>query len=219
MDIINLLKSRYTTKVFDKDKKISSQDMDKLMQILNLSASSLNLQPWHFIIAQSDEAKAKLVKAATGMFAQNEPKILNSSAVIIFSCKLEIDNDYLIHVGEKEEQDHRYKDNAAKDNYFGARVKYRDMHRNNFADVKQWCAKQAYLNLGNFLVGAASLGIDSCTMEGLDMAVVDEEFGLISSGYGACFAVAVGYRSADDFNDVSKCPKSRLDVSEIIKIV
>ncbi len=218
MDIIKILQNRYTTKIFDQNKKISAEDMEKVKEILRLSASSLNLQPWKFIIAQSDEAKQKLIKATGGMFAQNQGKILNSSAVVIFSSKIDLDDKYLTYICEKEEKDGRFNDETAKQNYFNARCNYRNMHEEKFDDIKHWAAKQAYLNLGNFLVSTASLGIDSCTMEGLDMAIIDEEFGLTQKGYATNFAVAIGYRAEDDFNDISRCPKSRLEVDEIIEL-
>ncbi|MFI3142252.1 MAG: oxygen-insensitive NAD(P)H nitroreductase [Clostridia bacterium] len=219
MNIIKILQNRYTTKLFDPQKKITDEDMQKVKEILNLSASSLNLQPWKFVIAQSEGAKQKLMKATDGMFAQNQTKILNSSAVVIFSSKLSLDDEYLAYICDCEEKSGRFKDEAAKQNYYNARCNYRNMHSDKFDDIKRWTAKQAYLNLGNFLVSTASLGIDSCTMEGLDMEIINEEFDLTQKGYTACFAVAIGYRSEDDFNDISRCPKSRLEIDEIIELV
>lgn len=217
MDIIKILSNRYTTKLFDSTKKISEEDMQKVKQVLKLSASSLNLQPWKFLIVESAQAKQKLLKATSGMFAQNQTKINNSSAVVIFTTKQTIDDEYITRICEKEATDGRYKDETAKQNYFNARVNYRNMHSENFNDISVWNAKQAYLNLGNFLVSTACLGIDSCTMEGLDMSVINEKFSLNETDYRACFAVAIGYRSADDFNDITLCPKSRLEVDDIIE--
>ena len=75
--------------------------------------------------------------------------------------------------------------------------------------------KQVYLNLGQFLLGLAFLGIDARTMEGIEKAVVDEEFNLNSTGYGSVVVVSIGYRDLDkDFN--AKLPKSRLPESDFI---
>ena len=42
---------RYSTKDFDPNKKISAEDLEQLKDILHLQASSINIQPWHYIIA------------------------------------------------------------------------------------------------------------------------------------------------------------------------
>lgn len=73
--------------------------------------------------------------------------------------------------------------------------------------------KQVYLNIGNFLLGVATLGIDAVPMEGIDMKALDEEFGLREKGYTAVVMVGLGYRSESDFN--ANLPKSRLPKEEI----
>lgn len=52
------------------------------------------------------------------------------------------------------------------------------MHRVDLKDDDQWMAKQVYLNVGNFLLGVAALGLDAVPIEGFDAAILDEEFGL-----------------------------------------
>ncbi|MEY8779824.1 nitroreductase family protein [Allomuricauda sp. XS_ASV26] len=73
--------------------------------------------------------------------------------------------------------------------------------------------KQVYLNIGNFLLGVAALGIDAVPMEGIDVKALDEEFGLREKGYTSLVMVGLGYRSANDFN--AGLPKSRLPKTEI----
>ena len=79
--------------------------------------------------------------------------------------------------------------------------------------------KQVYLNIGNFLLGVASLGIDATPMEGIDVKALDEEFGLREKGYTSLVAVSLGYRAESDFNSTEKTPKSRLPESEIFTVI
>ena len=75
--------------------------------------------------------------------------------------------------------------------------------------------KQVYLNGGNFLLGVAALGIDATPMEGIDMDVLDAEFGLREKGYRSLFVVPIGYSDPDeDYN--AALPKSRLPLAEIV---
>lgn len=50
-------------------------------------------------------------------------------------------------------------------------------------------------------------------MEGADMAVLNEEFGLTEKGYTTVAVVSFGYRASDDFN--AELPKSRLAVDVV----
>ena len=87
MDIIKALETRYSTKEFDPTKKISSEDMNKIETLLQLSPSSTNVQPWHFIVASTEEGKNRVAKSAEGFFVFNKDKILNASAVVVFATK------------------------------------------------------------------------------------------------------------------------------------
>ena len=55
MDITEILNNRYSTKEFDPDKKISDKDFQQIKALLQMSPSSINIQPWHFIIADTKE--------------------------------------------------------------------------------------------------------------------------------------------------------------------
>ena len=62
MDIKNVLNWRYSTKEFDPNKKISKEDFEQVKALLRMSPSSTNLQPWHFIIASTEEGKKRIAK-------------------------------------------------------------------------------------------------------------------------------------------------------------
>ena len=55
MDITEILNNRYSTKEFDPDKKISDKEFQQIKALLQMSPSSINIQPWHFIIADTKE--------------------------------------------------------------------------------------------------------------------------------------------------------------------
>lgn len=214
MDVIKTLETRYSTKEFDPNKKISTEDMDKLETILQLSPSSTNVQPWKFVIASTDEGKKRIAKASQGFFKFNEPKVLDASAVIVFASRHQITEKYLLEVLDKEDKDGRFAEEQWKMDTHGGRSAFVNFHKYDFKDVQHWAEKQLYLNLGNFLLAAASMGLDALPMEGLDMKVLDEEFDLRAQGFTSAIVVAVGYHKDSDFN--ATLPKSRLDKDTII---
>jgi nitroreductase len=66
------------------------------------------------------------------------------------------------------------------------------------ADLGAWNARQGYIALGQLMTAAAMLGVDTCPMEGIDMAAYDRLLGLDGSRYTTLCACAVGHRAADD---------------------
>lgn len=58
--IIEDLRWRYTTKRYDASKKVAQADLEVLCEALRLSASSINSQPWRFVVIESDAAKERM---------------------------------------------------------------------------------------------------------------------------------------------------------------
>ncbi|MCH3882165.1 MULTISPECIES: oxygen-insensitive NAD(P)H nitroreductase [Tenacibaculum] len=216
MNLKETLNWRYTTKEFDSTKKISAVNMVEVKNLLRMSPSSVNLQPWHFIIAETTEGKARIAKGTQGFFSFNEPKVTNASAVVLFCSKVDADDEYFNHIADTEDKNGRFPNEDIKNGFLGAVKAFAGIHKYDLKDLQHWMEKQVYLNIGSFLLGVASLGIDATPMEGIDVKALDEEFGLREKGYTSLVAVSLGYRAETDFNSTEKTPKSRLPESEII---
>lgn len=217
MDLMKALNTRYSTKSFDPTKKLSQDDIETIEKLLQLAPSSTNVQPWHFVMATTDEGKQRVAKASQGFFSFNEPKILNASAVIVFATKADITEDHLLRILEKEKADGRFANAQVESDTHKARSTFVNIHKNDIKDAQHWAEKQVYLNLGNLLLGLSTMGLDALPMEGLDMNLLDEELGLNEKGFTSTFAVAVGYKAPDDYN--AELPKSRLPREEIITYI
>ncbi len=212
MNLTEILTKRYSTKSF-KEQVIDKETWDHLENALRLSASSTNAQPWHFIVTKTDEGKKRLVKG-TEKYPFNTDKIMGASHVVLFCARTNIDDEFLLHVLDKEDKDGRYADASFKEQMHGGRTFFVDIHRKDLNDIQHWSEKQVYLNVGNALLGAAVLGLDALPMEGIDIEALNKEFNLTEKGLTAVVAVAFGYQSGDDFN--AQLPKSRLSFEEII---
>ncbi|MDN3620679.1 oxygen-insensitive NAD(P)H nitroreductase [Polaribacter undariae] len=214
MNLSEILNSRYTVKEFDATKKVSTEDFEQIKSLLRLSPSSINLQPWHFIVADSAEGKARIAKGTEETFPFNTPKVLDASHVIVITARTNVDENYINSILDKEDEDGRYAKQEYKDQAYAGRMMFANLHRYDLKDVQPWIEKQVYLNMGSLLTGAAVLGIDACPMEGVDVKALDKEFGLHEKGYTALAVVSLGYRKDTDFN--SKLPKSRFSEETII---
>jgi len=213
MQLTALAKSRYTTKAFDATRKIPQETVDTLLDQLRHSPSSVNSQPWHFIVASDEQGKVRIAKGAEGAFTYNEAKILNASHVIVLCTRTEMTEEHLQAVLAQEEQDGRIANAEARASQDAIRRGYVNMHKHDLKDVQHWMEKQTYLALGTLLLGAASLGLDATPMEGFDFKKLDAELGLREKGFSSLVVVSLGYRSETDFN--AKLPKSRLPAETV----
>jgi len=219
MNIIEAVNWRYSTKEFDPIKKISDEDFSKVKTLLRMSPSSTNIQPWHFVITNTEDGKKRITKGTQEFYQFNEQKIMDASHVVVFCARTDADEDYMLHLLEIEDKDGRYPNNEIKQMVFGARNIFANMHKYDYKDQQHWMEKQVYMNMGNFLLGVAALEIDALPMEGVDMKLIDQEFGLRENGYTAVGVISLGYRKETDFNTPDKTPKSRLPAEELFTIL
>ncbi|WP_151838093.1 MULTISPECIES: oxygen-insensitive NAD(P)H nitroreductase [unclassified Acinetobacter] len=208
MDTLATAKTRYATKAYDAEKKIPQAQFEKLLEVLRFSPSSVNIQPWHFLVAESDEAKQRIASALTGNYVYNAAKVLNSSHTLVFCTRTDISAEYLEQLLQQDDLSGRFKDEAAKQGQRDTRSGYVEFYRNELKNLPAWMENQTYLALGQLLFAAGLEGIDATPMEGFDRTLIDQEFGLTEKGLKASVVVALGYRSETDFN--AKLPKSRL---------
>lgn len=196
MNFKSIAEKRYTTKKYDPAKKISDAEITELKEILTLSPSSINSQPWKFTFVSSEKVKNEL--AAVSYF--NDSKVKDASHVVVFSV---MDSIELF-----EQQIHKNLPEGPV-SYYNQFIKPRSND-----EIKAWMSHQVYLSLGFFLSACASMGIDSTPMEGIK----NEEYASILGleNYKPLFAVAIGYRDMDDANQPAIKPKSRLTQQEVV---
>ncbi len=191
------MKSRYTVKKYNPYGTLSDETVQQLKDILQLSPSSINSQPWNFIfVNESSENREKLADASYW----NKDKIVNSNLLIVFQV-LKNPEDF-------EKQIEGYLPEGSV-NYYKNFVKSRGE-----AFIKSWMAHQVYLSLGVLLSACAEMGLDSTPMEGIENDKYDE---IISNDkYQTLFAVTIGTRSEEDSNQPAVTPKKRLERGEVI---
>lgn len=214
MDIARFALARHTCKAYDPSRKVPNEQVEQLKALLRNAPSSVNSQPWHFIVASSDAGKQRIAKATQPGYAVNEPKILNASHVVVFCARTSIDDAYLAALLDQEDRDGRFPSSEAKAMQNKSRNFYVNQHRFDAKDTQHWMEKQVYLALGTLLLGAAALGIDATPIEGFDPRILNEELDLRAKGLTSVVLAALGYRGGEDFN--AALPKSRFPADQVI---
>jgi nitroreductase/dihydropteridine reductase len=199
MSFLDLTKKRYTTKRYNSTGKIPADKIADLQEILRLSPSSINSQPWQFIFVSNDAVKSELAEASYF----NKQKINEASHLVIFSV---IDDVQLF-----EEELLQYLPDGSR-GYYNQFIKPLSE-----SEIKSWLKHQIYLSLGFFLSACVSLDIDSTPMEGIQSDKYQEILGL--KHYKPLFSVAIGYRNSSDPNQPSIKPKSRLPLEHVIQSI
>lgn len=199
MNILELLEKRYTAKKYNTDKEIPQEKIEDLKQILRLTPSSINIQPWKFTFVQNPEIKAKL--AAVSM--HNGEKINQAKLLVVFSAADDLDAFQEVVDNELPQ--------ARRDWYNQIKASTPE------ADLKIWLSKQLYIALGIGLTASAALGLDSTPMEGIES---DKYMVILNmTTYKPLFAMAVGYGAEDDFNRIEATTKSRRPIENVIETI
>jgi nitroreductase/dihydropteridine reductase len=218
MNLSDAVHARHTVKAFEGGRALPQDQIETLLTVLQQTPSSVNSQPWHFVVASTAEGRARIAKATSGAYAYNEAKVLDASHVIALCMRTDLDEQHLNTVLEQETRDGRYAAEGSREMQDKIRRSYVDMHRYELRDVPQWMEKQVYIALGGLLLGAATLGIDATPMEGFDTRALDLALGLRERGLTSVVLVALGYRSEEkDFN--AKLPKSRLAREQVFTFI
>ncbi|WP_366183304.1 nitroreductase family protein [Flavobacterium ovatum] len=199
MNILELIEKRYTAKHYNVDKEIPQDKIDSLKEILRLTPSSINIQPWKFTFVQNQEVKTKL--AAVSM--HNGDKINQAKLLVVFSAVEDLDAFQKVVDTELPQ--------ARREWYNKIKASTSE------ADLKIWFAKQVYIALGVGLTASIAMELDSTAMEGIES---DKYMAILNmSSHKPLFAMAVGYGAEDDSNHIDKTPKSRRLLENVIETI
>jgi len=215
-EIISDLTTRYTSKKYDPSKKVSQQDLSILYQALRLSPSSINSQPWKFIVIESDAAKQRMFDSFANKHQFNQPHILACSHVILFAhnpAYTRVDYEKVVdqHIVDKRLPAEK------KEGAFGSYA-FAELNTDSEGNNSHWTKSQVYIALGNAMHTLARLKIDSTPMEGVDDQLLGEIFKKELGGYECHVALAIGYHhQSEDYN--ATLPKSRLALDTVLTVI
>lgn len=210
--IIESLLWRHTTKKYDATKKIPQEDLEVLFEAMRLSPSSINSQPWRFVVIESDEAKQRMSQTFAHKYQFNQSHVFDSSQIILFAHNPHYTRDDFAEIVDKGIEDKRIKQEDREGAF--AIFAFAESNTDETGDTSKWTKAQTYLAFGNTLHTLARLNVDSTALEGIDIDLVNEEFKKELGGYQCDVALAIGYHDPEeDYN--AKLPKSRRSLNSV----
>ncbi|MEP2669716.1 MAG: NAD(P)H-dependent oxidoreductase [Cyclobacteriaceae bacterium] len=209
MNLINNLKWRYATKIFDPSKKVSDKNIEVLKEAVRLSVSSYGLQLYKVLIIENTEIKEELKKASW-----DQSQITDASHLFVF-CNYTMNFDYHIDNYIQLIADAQGGETEVLKGY-GETIKT-SIEKKDKEAKQSWAEKQTYLALSNLLAACAELKIDACPMEGFDNHSYNQILGLDELGLNAAVIAPVGYRSIEDTTQYRK--KIRKPVNKLFQTI
>lgn len=206
MNLLESLKTRYATKVFDSSKKISDTDLNEILEAFRLSASSFWLQPWKVIIVENPELREQLLP-----HSWNQKQVVEASHLLVLA-RIDKPNNELIEDYLNDIVATRW---ASREDLKG----YEDMMKWFFASMDDqkrnfWATKQVNIALGNLLTFLAYKNIDSCPMEWFIPQKYDEILWLSELWLASELVLPIGYKSSED--KYAWLPKVRFGLDKLV---
>lgn len=207
MSLIENLNWRHAVKAYNPEKKVSQEDLNKILEAARLAPTSSGLQPFRVIVVENQDLKNKMVEGAL-----NPEVMRDSSHVLVFAAWDSYSNEKIDKV-----YDYTTDERDLPRGRFGSYTdKIKEMYGNQTPEQHfAHTARQTYIALGLAMAQAAELKIDSTPAEGFSNEVVDEILGLKELGLKSVSLLYLGYRDQD--NDwMASMKKVRIPMEEFI---
>jgi len=191
------LNFRFACKIFDKTKKIPQDILRDILDAGRLAPSSFGLEQWKFLVVQDEKIKLQLLPAC---YNQEQISTCSDLVVILGRNDVRKDTDYFLKCLD------RFGDNreVMKNTLEGFISRLDDREYDN------WVSKQCYIASSHMMIVSASLGVDSCPMEGFDAKKVYNILNLKDDVFVATL-LPLGYRK-----DNPKREKERYPFQDIV---
>lgn len=178
---------RHACKIFDESKKISDKEIIEILEAGRKSPSSFGMEPWKFLVITNEELKAKLRP-----FCWNQPQITTCSHLVVVLAAIE---SLRVESGVPAKRFLRREMPKEKfDFYIDLYAKHLKTTLVSDANILCWSARQTYIAAANMMTCAATLGIDSCPIEGFEKERVEEVLELDTKAYQLSLILPFGYR-------------------------
>ncbi|MDU5109105.1 MAG: nitroreductase family protein [Clostridium sp.] len=193
-DFNEILRGRRSIRTYDTSVKISKEEMAEILEEATLAPSSLNMQPWRFLVIESEEGKANLAPLARF----NQLQVKTSSAVIAIFGDLK-NFDYSEEIYSK----------AVELGYMPIEVKEKQIRgiTAHAATLDPQVNKEAVLVDGGLvamqlMLVARSHGYDTCPIGGYDKDKIAEVFDIDKDRYVPVMLISIGKAADNGYKSV-----------------
>ncbi|MDG6877569.1 nitroreductase family protein [Clostridium perfringens] len=193
--------NRHSVKVFDKNVKISHEEMLEIIKEATKAPSSVNMQPWRFVVVESEEGKEKLRPLVNFNTRQNDT---SSAMILIFGdmkCYEKAEEIY----GSAVEKGFMTEESKKEAMEFFVPF-YKNASKKKMNDIVKIDSSLAAMQL---MLVARLHGYDTNPIGGFEEEKLAEAFGLDPERYVPVIIIAIGK------SDYKAHSSVRLDAKDI----
>lgn len=201
MDVENALENWSSVKKY-KDKEIEEETLERIFELTTNAPTAFNLQPYKFIVLDSEKAKEKATEAAIG--PNGWIRYADKIAVLIAFEDLDR-NAHQVHKKKKEQgsMDEEKSEKLMK--------MYADYKSRDEEFLTGWLTRNTMIPATFFMIACKTQGIGSCPVRGFKQNKLSEKLDL-EDNEKPMLLIPIGYPGEDERN-------WRKDGEEIYKII
>jgi nitroreductase len=197
---------RHACKIFDEAKKLNEDELHFILEAGRKSPSSFGMEPWKFLVISDQPLKEKLRP-----LCWNQPQITTCSHLVIILAAIE---NVKPESGIPQQRfARRHLPQEQIDTYINLYTQFMAETFSSNEKTFCWTARQTYIALANMMTGAASIGIDSCPIEGFEKEKVEAMLDIDPAKWQISVLVTFGHRVNPQL------PQIRLPFEEVVKFV
>ena len=181
MDTFDAINQRRSVKNFDKNYKMTKDEIDKLLELAVLSPTSYNIQNWRFVTVTDQAIKDKLSELSHG-----QQQVSDASLVIILCADL---NSW-----DKEPE--RYWANIPTESRNALVKSIRNSYNGKPQQQRDEAMRSCGMAAQTIMLAAKSMGYDTCPMKGFDYDAVGNMINL-PPDYVISMMVVVGKKTKE----------------------
>ena len=157
METFEAIETRRSTKSFDKNHKMTKDEIKQLLELAILSPTSYNIQNWRFVIVTEQSLKDKLSELSHG-----QQQVSEASLVIILCADL---NSW-------DKKPERYWANIPEEPRNALITSLRNSYRGKPEQQRDEAMRSCGMAAQTIMLAAKSMGYDTCPMKGFDYGAV-----------------------------------------------
>lgn len=196
------IESRHSIKEFNPDITISHEIMEEMITLATKAPSSINLQPWRFVVVESDESKATIRDHVH--FNTRQLDTSSAFVLVLSDNNHKNDLDRIMQQNVKE----GYMDQNIKDE--NTKVIQQLLDQTPDESMYTQGMMDSAMAAMQFMLVAKDYGFDTNPIGGFDREAILQALNIDGGRYTPVMFIAIGIAAKEHY------PSSRHDVSEIL---
>lgn len=193
-DLSDVMFNRKSIRVYDDSFKISHEEMMEMITEATSAPSSVNMQPWRFVIVESDEGKEKLKPLIRFNTRQNE----TSSAMILIFGDMKC-QEFGAEIYDKAVSEGKMSQEVRDAQLEVIIPAYDVMSHQEMNDIVKIDASLAAMQL---MLVARAHGYDTNPIGGFESDLLAEAFGLDRERYVPVMILSIGKATEEGYQSV-----------------